>query len=74
MPVDALVKLARPPAPAAPVGQHEVVEHEQIARPERNLDLDGIDIQAEKVEEVHLGGQIVEFHPTEEAGRGLHAR
>ena len=74
MPVDALVQLARPPAPAAPVRQGEVVEDEQVARSQGNLDLDGADVQAEMREEGQFGGHGVELHPAQEAGRGLDAR
>ena len=74
MPVDPLVELARPTAPAAAMGQGEVVEDEQVARSQRDLDLDGFHIQTETVEEAQLAGQIVELHPTEKTGRGLDAR
>ncbi len=44
MPIDSLVELARPSAPAAPMRQGEVVEDEQIAGPQGDLNLDGFDI------------------------------
>ena len=74
VPVDPLVQLARPPAAATPVRQGEVVEDEQVARSQGDLDLDCVDVEPEEAEEAQLGSEIVELHPTQEAGRGLDAR
>jgi hypothetical protein len=57
----------------APMGDGEVVEDKQVPGAQRNVDLDGRDIESEMLEEVQLGGDGVELHPTEKAGGGLHA-
>ena len=54
--------------------QGEVVKHEQVARAQRDLDLYGVEIQAERLKEAELGSQFVELHSAEKAGRGLDAR
>lgn len=56
------------------MGHGMVVEDEQVARPQGDLDLDRLDIQAQRLEEAQLGGQIVEIHSTEKSGGGLDAR
>lgn len=74
MSVDTLVELSRSPATSSPVGQGEVVEDKEVARPQGNLDLNGGNVKIKTREEGQFRGQVVELHPAHEAGGGPHAR
>ncbi len=56
-----LTELSGAADPAATVRQCEVVEHEQLARPEGDFDLDSRDVEVVTLEEFELRAQAVEL-------------
>ena len=72
--VDPLAQLAGRAPPPPPVGHGEVVEHEQLARGERDLERRGGQRQAARGEERLLLGERGELGAAEKARLGLDAR
>jgi hypothetical protein len=71
---DALVQLSGLARTASAMRQREVVEDQQLARLQRNGDLDVPNPQAVAFEEHELGEQAVKLRPAEKIRLDLHAR
>jgi hypothetical protein len=72
--VDALVQFARLTMPTSPVRESQIVENEEVAWPQRHLDLDIFDTETVVLKEREFGANAVELHSTEKIRGNLHAR
>jgi len=67
VPTEALMELAWPAVPAAPMGQGEVFKDEQVARADGDFDLNGFDIQAETGDQAVAGHAATDVFAAEQA-------